>query len=140
MSVVARSASALGAGVLLVLAVAACSSAPAATVPPERFIEVCLKQPDDIVLADVAFLKDTDTRSAELRRLANQVGAKREKAQNLVAEYGQSVELDALVTTAERYEAALAQYEANAEQFGDPLGDATLAEGAFYAACSAAMP
>lgn len=124
---------------VLVFAATACSFTPEPVFSPEHVTEVCAKQPNDITLADVAFVEDPGRRSAGLRRLAGQVGDKLDKAKLLVKQYGPSDELSALVATAQQYQVAVTQYESDAEQFGDSLGVATLAEEKYQVACLAVM-
>lgn len=114
-------------------------SQPAA--PAERIVDVCLERDGDLTLRDAAFVSSEQERREQLDRLVGQVESRLGKIQALVGEYGESDGLNALELEGQGYADAVKAYRADADPdpFSDLLGDAILAEGAFFSACSTLM-
>ena len=127
---------------LALLAVAGCSQESATvspSFPAQRVQDVCIVRPADLSLQDIATVEDPGARESKLDLLATQVAARVDLARAMALEFGESEPLEALVTEGLVYEEAVDAYRQDGERLGDALGDAILAEGAFFSACSEAL-
>ena len=127
---------------LALLAVAGCSQESATvstSFPAQRVQDVCIVRPADLSLQDIATIEDPGARESKLDLLATQVAARVDLARAMALEFSESEPLEALVTEGLVYEEAVDAYRQDGDRLGDALGDAILAEGAFFSACSEAL-
>ena len=127
---------------LALLAVAGCSQQTATmttSFPAQRVQDVCIVRPSDLSLQDIATVEDPGARESKLDVLASQVAARVDLARAMSLEFGESEPLEALVTEGLAYGEAVKAYRQDGNRLGDALGDAILAEGAFFSACSEAL-
>jgi len=122
------------------LLVSACSAGGQETqVPANRVHEVCLEGPGQVTLQEAVFAPRKEQRVEKLALLKQQVESKVAIAKDLESEFADSEDARRLAQEAEQYASAVEIYARSGSQFSDALGDAILAEGGFYMACSSAM-
>lgn len=139
-----RRLSALSPAVVLaaayLLLVSACSAGgPETRVPANRVHEVCLEGPGQVTLQEAVFAPGKEQRVEKLALLKQQIESKVAIAKGLQSEFANSEDARRLAHEAEQYASAVDIYARSGSQFSDALGDAILAEGGFYTACSSAM-
>ena len=127
---------------LALLAISGCSQQTATmttSFPAQRVQDVCIVRPADLSLQDIATIEEPGARETKLDLLATQVAARVDLARAMTLEFGESEPLEALVTEGLAYGEAVKAYRQDGDRLGDALGDAILAEGAFFSACSEAL-
>lgn len=118
----------------------ACSAGGSETgVPANRVHEVCLEGPGQVTLQEAVFAPGKEERVEQLEVLKQQIESKVAIAKGLEFEFADSEDARRLAYEAERYASAVEIYARSGGQLSNALGDAILAEGSFYMACSAAM-